>query len=291
MKDVILDTDAYNEIDDQFAIAWLLRSGEKLNTLGLCAAPFLNKKSVSPADGMQKSYDEIKKLLTLAGREDVPVYAGSQSYLPDDATPVDSPAAAFIAAEARAHDAEHPLYIAAIGAITNVASAILCDPAAFESGVTIVWLGGHAHHLPKTGAWEFNMMQDLAAARVVFDCPATVVQLPCRGCVDRLTTTGPELLWWLADKNPLADYLARNTIAEAESYAAGKPWSRVIWDVSAVAWLLDDEGKLVPTEKTPAPVPQNDRSYAFPAGRREIECAVRVNRDAIFERLFSALTE
>ena len=31
--DVVLDTDAYNEIDDQYAIAYLLKSKEKLNTL------------------------------------------------------------------------------------------------------------------------------------------------------------------------------------------------------------------------------------------------------------------
>ena len=63
--DVVLDTDAYNEIDDQFAISYLLRCGEKLNTLALYAAPFYNKKSEGPADGMERSYDEIMKLLKL----------------------------------------------------------------------------------------------------------------------------------------------------------------------------------------------------------------------------------
>ena len=32
MKDVVLDTDAFNEIDDQFAIAYLLKNKEYLNT-------------------------------------------------------------------------------------------------------------------------------------------------------------------------------------------------------------------------------------------------------------------
>lgn len=77
------------------------------------------------------------------------------------------------------------------------------------------------------GAQEFNMQQDIAAARVVMGCGVPVVQLPCTGVVDHFITTGPELNYWLVDKNPLADYLARNTIQEAESYARGKPWSRV----------------------------------------------------------------
>ena len=54
--DVVLDTDAYNEIDDQFAISYLIKSKEKLNTKAIYAAPFLNGKSVSPKDGMEKSY-------------------------------------------------------------------------------------------------------------------------------------------------------------------------------------------------------------------------------------------
>ena len=30
--DVVMDTDAFNEVDDRFAIAYLLRSKDKLNT-------------------------------------------------------------------------------------------------------------------------------------------------------------------------------------------------------------------------------------------------------------------
>ena len=53
--DVVLDTDAYNEIDDQFAIAYLLRSADKLNTKALYAAPFYNSHSNGPEDGMERS--------------------------------------------------------------------------------------------------------------------------------------------------------------------------------------------------------------------------------------------
>ena len=61
--DVVLDTDAYNEIDDQFAIAYLLKNEDKLNTKAIYAAPFLNARSTSAGDGMEKSYQEIFKLL------------------------------------------------------------------------------------------------------------------------------------------------------------------------------------------------------------------------------------
>ena len=108
--DVILDTDAYNEVDDQFAIAYLLRS-EKLNPVGICAAPFLNEKSSSAEDGMQKSHAEILKLLKLMNREDVVprVYRGSDRFMRDETDAVDSPAARFIAASAAQYSAEHPI--------------------------------------------------------------------------------------------------------------------------------------------------------------------------------------
>ena len=64
--DMVLDTDAYNEIDDQFAISYALHATEKLNVLALYAAPFFNNRSSSPADGMERSYQEILKLLRLS---------------------------------------------------------------------------------------------------------------------------------------------------------------------------------------------------------------------------------
>ena len=60
---MVLDTDAYNEIDDQFAISYLLKSKEKLNTKAIYAAPFLNNKVSSPAEGMKKVMMKIKKEL------------------------------------------------------------------------------------------------------------------------------------------------------------------------------------------------------------------------------------
>ncbi len=172
--DVVLDTDAYNEIDDQFAISYMLKYHEKFNIKGICAAPFYNANSSSPEDGMEKSYDEILKLLDLSENEHLKqkVYKGSKEYLNDEKTPVESPAADFMAESANGYSPENPLYIVVIGAITNVASAILKNPKMTENCI-IVWLGGHGVHVPH-GASEFNMKQDIAAARIVFGCGVTV---------------------------------------------------------------------------------------------------------------------
>ena len=88
--DVALDTDTYNEIDDQFALAYLLSSPEKMNVKAIYAAPFHNEKSDGPADGMEKSFQEIHRILGLMGREELKerVFRGARSYLADETQPV-----------------------------------------------------------------------------------------------------------------------------------------------------------------------------------------------------------
>ena len=286
--DVVLDTDAFNEIDDQFAIAYLLSAGEKLRAKAFYAAPFFNFHSESPQDGMEKSYLEILKILELAQREDLKphVFKGSQGYLPDEQTPVDSPAARDLAQRAMDYSEQHPLYVVAIGAITNIASALLINPQ-IRDRIVIVWLGGHAPWWDDNK--EFNLMQDVAAARVVYASGAPLVALPCNGVVDRFATTEPELRFWLEGKNPLADYLAKNVIQEASAYAAGKPWSRVIWDVTAVAWLLNDEDRFLSQRIGHCPIPEYDHHFSFDSRRHFYKYVCAVHRDALFEDLFTRL--
>lgn len=287
--DVVLDTDAYNEIDDQFAIAYMLLSPERIRVRGLCAAPFFNSNSTSPEDGMVKSYDEILHLLSLMGREELSshVYRGARTYLPDENTPVVTDAARFLVAEAKQHSPEHPLYVVAIGAITNVASAILMDHEAMVNNTVLVWLGGHAKDYPHTR--EFNMYQDIAAARIVFGCGAPLVQLPCRGVVSHLTTTESELNDWIRGTSKLADYLLEHTVEAANRYAKGQVWSRCIWDVSAIAWLLNDNDRFMSSYTMPALIPQYDNTYATDPRRHPMCYVYEIKRDAIFNDLFAKL--
>lgn len=289
--DVVLDTDAYNEVDDQYAIAYLLRSGEKLRLQAICAAPFSKDWVSGPAEGMERSYQEIGNILKLVGREDLQsiVCRGSERFLENEQTPVSSPAAELMAKLADSYTPEKPLYIIAIGAITNVASAILKNPRMKENCV-VVWLGGHGTHIPQA-CTEFNMRQDIAAARVVFDSGVPLVLLPCKGVVDRFAASKYEMQYWLKGKNALCDYLYEHTVRTAESYAAGKPWTRVIWDVTAVAWLLDGEERFMWDRLIPCPVPEYDQTYTCHPDRRLIRCVYWVNRDALFEDLFGKLCE
>ncbi|AEF82403.1 nucleoside hydrolase [Leadbettera azotonutricia] len=286
--DVIIDTDTYNEIDDQFALAFLIKSDERLHLKGIYAAPFYNANSSSPADGMEKSYDEILNILTLMKREDLKgiVKKGSTKYLPLETEAVDSPAAKHLAEIAMSYTEDKPLYIVAIGAITNIASALILRPE-IKDRIVLVWLGGHAHHWPDTK--EFNMFQDVAAARVVFGCGIALVQLPCMGVVSSFTVSGPELEYWLRGKNELCDYLTEYTTKSAIKDGGMPNWTRVVWDVTAVAWLLDGDYMLDRLE--PSPIPQYDHHYGFDPNRHFIRYVYHINRDKLFKTLFDTLAK
>jgi inosine-uridine nucleoside N-ribohydrolase len=286
-KKIILDTDTFNEVDDQFALVYAMLSTDNVELLSVNAAPFHNKKVESPKEGMEKSYEEILRLLELMG-EKIEVYKGSEQYLPDEKTPVPSDAAAYMARIAEEYTAENPLYIVAIGAITNMASAMLLNPD-MKNKVVVVWLGGHGRHFHNTK--EFNMQQDVAAARVVMGSGVPFVQLPCCGVVDRFTVSRPELEHWLVGKNPLADYLAVNTIKEAESYARGAAWTRVIWDVTAVAWLLNDRNRFMLWRTERTALPGYDHIYESDENGHPMTYVYYINRDALMTDLFHKLTD
>lgn len=278
--DVVLDTDAYNEIDDQYAISYLLACGEKLRLQAFYAAPFLKPHLESVKQGMEESYREIRDLLQLARRE-YPVYRGSEIFMEDEKTPVISDAAKDLARRCLSYSPEAPLYVIAIGAITNVASAMLLEPKVAENTV-VIWLGGHAHHFCDTK--EYNMRQDYAAARVVMGSGVSFVQLPCNGVVSGFRLSGPELEHWFVGKTKLMDYLAAYTKKTAESYAKGKPWTRVIWDVTAVAWLMNEDERFMKCRRENVRLPGYDGGYEEPIDL-PMDYVYHINRDALMEDL------
>ena len=285
--DVVMDTDTYNEVDDQFALAYMLKSKERFNVKAVYAAPFFNAHSQSPKDGMEKSYTEILNILNLAG-EKVPVFKGAENYLKDEKTPTVSDAALDLARRAKNYSPEKPLYVISIGAITNVASAILLSPEIIDN-IVVVWLGGHAHHYRHT--MEFNMKQDIAAARVVMKSGTPFVQLPCRGVVDRFYLSRVELEYYLKGKGALADYLCRYAVNQFSEEYGKKDWTKVIWDVVAVAYLLNDNDKFMLSRLIPAKIPSYENAYVDIENAPIIRYVYAIiDRDAILEDLIKKIT-
>ena len=129
-------------------------------------------------------------------------------------------------------------------------------------------------------------MQDVAAARVVYNAGVPLVLLPCLGVVHAFSTTEPELNHWLRGKSALCDYLVDHTVEAANEYSKGKVWSRPIWDVTAIGWLLNDGDRFMLDKLVHTPIPEYDNHYAVDCRRPLCRMVYYINRDALMGDLF-----
>lgn len=285
--DVVIDSDAYNEIDDQFAIAYLIKSKEKIRVKAIYAVPFYNERSDSPEDGMLKSYEEINKLLHImeGDEREVTTFYGSNRFLSSEFKEVQSAAASDLACRAMSYSADNPLYVVAIGALTNIASAILINSQIIDN-IVVIWLGGNAHHWIHNR--EFNCYEDVAAARVVFNSQVAIVHIPCMGVASGFTVSQIEFDQYLKNKNTLCDYLLSHTIRVGNMESKHSYWSRIVWDVTAAGWLINDN--FTWSYLTEIPIPEYDNRYTFSKTRHIYRYVYFINRDSLLTDLVSKLT-
>jgi len=279
---MVLDTDTYNEVDDQFALAYAMLSPEKLHVQAVYAAPFCNKRAATPGEGMKKSYAEILRLLD---KMNVPgenfVYKGATEYL--GASPQPTATTGDLIRRSAAYTAENPLYVVSIGAITNVAAAILLDPSIIGR-IHVLWLGGHPLSYPDT--LEFNLRQDLRATRTVLDCGVPLTIIPCMGVASHMLTTVADLQAHLADKNPLCDALIELFCAHRQDHYG---WAKEIWDIAPIAYLINPQW--VPTVVEHSPLVTDDCRWGRDPRRHWIRIAYFAHRTPIFADMYKKLAQ
>jgi purine nucleosidase len=279
---VVIDTDTYNEIDDQFAVVYALYSADQLDVQAIYAAPFFNDRSSGAGDGMSKSYDEILTLLEKMGREPGGfVFRGSESFLESRDKPLQSDAARDLVKKAMA--AEETLYVLTLGAPTNVASAILMEPEIIKK-IVVVWLGGKG--LDWRTASEFNLYQDLLSSQVLFDSGVPLIQLPTNPVTSHLLTTVPEVETYLKGQGAIGDYLFEIFKAYHDDHFA---WSKVIWDISAIAYAINPGW--FSTEIRHSPILTDQVTYSFDHTRHFYRVATALDRDGIFGDMFRKIRE
>lgn len=279
---VVIDTDTYNEIDDQFALIYALLS-EKLKVESIYAAPFFNKRCNNPRDGMEKSYDEILRLLKLLGiSPENFAFHGSTTYLSSREKPIRSDATDDLIKRAMTQRVT-PLYVVAIGAISNIASAILLEPRIIER-IVLIWLGGHPHYWHT--AKEFNLQQDLIAAQLIFDCGVPLVHIPCKNVAEHVRTTVHEIGHYIKDQGIIGDYLYNIFVDHQHGQYS---WSKPLWDIITIAYLINPHW--VPTVICPSPVLTDNFTWSFDQRRHLIRVAVDAHRDDIFGDLFHKLQQ
>lgn len=330
---LLIDTDAANEIDDQYAIAWALLSPEHMTVEAVTAVPFsfahhqpellaaekaledgttrkehlvggfqgwldrlhaqgrraADLNFVGPAEGMELSYTEICTIYDKLGMpHDGRVFKGATRYMqsPDDI--VESEAVDTIIRLARAGEA--PLYIAAMGCVTNVASALLKAPDIIDR-IVVIWTSAYPSSAPHCNRPSLNLVQDVHASRLIFDSGVPHIYLPGYHVGAQLKISRPEMAEFVKGKGAIGDYLnhlyTHNPLHDmfAITNRAQRTW--VIWDIINIAWLINPAW--VPTHLTTSPILDPDLFWQHDDNRHQMREAHDVQRDEIFLDFYEKL--
>jgi Inosine-uridine nucleoside N-ribohydrolase len=276
---VIVNTDAKNEADDQYAIVHAILT-PSFDLHGIISAHFGDRKSAS---SQNDSHEEILRLLDLMGiKGQISVQAGAAHALPDEVTPAPSEGSALIIAEAMKDD-PRPLHVAFLGPLTDMASALLEEPAIVNRNVTVVWIGGGPWPV---GGPEFNLSNDILAANVVFRSNVRLRQIPST-VYKRMAVSYAELAARVYDKGPIGKYLVDQLIEWNTVNVSHPIEHRSLGDSPAIGVIMyPDCG---PYEWRPAPEFNAEMNYVHTGKNRPICVYESVDQRFIHEDFFAKL--
>lgn len=233
MHRVIINTDAKNEADDQYAIVHALLT-PSFDLHGLIPAHFGDVKSKTSLKDSADEVDKLLGLMDLSGK--VRVADGAPRPIPDDTTPIDSEGARMIIREAMKDD-PRPLHVAFLGPLTDMASAILIEPRIVQRNVRVVWIGGG--HWP-VGGREYNLLNDITGANVVFRSGIEVWQIPMT-VYRMMAVSYAELYERVYDKGAIGKYLVEQLIDWNTRMVAAPIEHRSLGDSPAIGVIMYPE--------------------------------------------------
>lgn len=231
--------------DDALAMLFALGRRDALEMIGVTC--------VAGNVGLEPVLNNARRILELAGRQDIPVHAGAArpimasrgrvsimhgqdglagSTLPAPTMPLsEGHAATEISRIARA---EGKLHICATGPLTNIALALLLDPQLPEFVSAITIMGGAAFCPGNTTPLaEFNFAVDPHAASIVFDSGIPITMLGLDVTRQAVVSEG-----MIAEAIAIGTPAAKEAAHLLINYGAKDP---CLHDPSAIAWMLAPE--------------------------------------------------
>ncbi len=168
---VVIDTDANNELDDQFALAYLFFSGKSFIVPGVTVNATKNGGDI---EGHRMEAERVMRMCKVFGN--IPLIKGANKNFEDILPAIKnehfdgSDAVNFIIEEANKPRKEK-LVLLPIGKLTNIALALAKDPSIAQK-VRIVWLGSN---YPERG--EYNKENDVSSMNYILslDVPFEMV--------------------------------------------------------------------------------------------------------------------
>lgn len=296
---IIFDTDANNELDDQFAIAYMLLNGNSFDVKGITVNATRNDTDV------QGHYDEAERIMQLCNLKDsLPLLKGAEGNFKDisenfNPTEYDGQDGVdFILEETKKDD----VVIVAVGKLTNIALALKKDPA-FAERTKIIWLGSN---YPEPG--EYNQDNDTIAMNYVLNSKIPFEMVTVRygkpSGTDAVSVTKTEVEQKMAGLGPKAiqpitgrhggsfdnfgDYAANlfEHIFEHMNTSQVTP-SRPLFDMVALSVLKNpDWGE---TKSISCPILIDNEWIERPNNERQILLWEHFDRDAIITDLYKTM--
>ncbi|RZS95301.1 nucleoside hydrolase [Cecembia calidifontis] len=295
---LIYDTDANNELDDQFALMYLLVNGPTFDLEGVTV------NATKSGGNIDQHYEEAKRILQLGQRfGQIPLLKGADASFEAirahvQETDFDGKAGVdFIIEEAnKSHDQE--LILLAVGKLTNVALALEKDPS-IASKMRVVWLGSN---YPKPG--EYNQDNDTVSVNYVLNTQVPFEMVTVRygepSGTDAVKVTQAEINQKMPGMGPqielpiigrhggeffnFGDYAV--SLFEHIDYYSDPP-ARALFDMVAAAILKNpDWGE---KKEIPAPILINNEWVERPGNPRKIIVWENFDRDAVINDFYHTL--
>ena len=231
---VILSTDVGNEIDDQWAITYMLVN-PAFNVQGIISAHAPSLPDPSAHFTYEVLVDVVERHLGMAIHP--PLFEGSSLPLLNARTPSPNSSVDFILQTSKSFSKDNRLVLLTIGAATDVASAILLDPTLADR-VEVVAMGFQS--LSKGGK-EYNVENDPKAWQVVLDSDVPVVIGSGEVCQANLALSYAAARSLIAQHGPIGAWLWKEyqrwyfrSVKPLRTNDFSKPW--IIWDIVTLAY-------------------------------------------------------
>lgn len=281
---VVISTDCGCETDDQWAIAHL------------CLSPSIDVRAIitSHAPKLARPQAEASAAAAREVLEHLPnarkpvVVGGSSVPLHDRSTPKPSPGVDHLLLISKSFTPNHRLTVVQIGPATDVASALLIDPALSDRIAVIAM----AFDGWPNGGDPFNVRNDVAAWQVLMDSTVPLTVVDGAVCRRALTLTrdqakarfaghgrsGKSLVGYLTSWLDLEPDLARAVTGSADAWP--------VWDCGTVAVLLG----FAKSEEHPRPRLRDDRTFDHVQTHGTIRWVTSIDGEALWLDLASCLT-
>jgi inosine-uridine nucleoside N-ribohydrolase len=232
---VIIDADTGNEVDDLYALVrGLIEPG--WDVMGLNAAQW-QASHWSVEETMENSFRLNQVLLSyLKMDSDVQSNRGADARLYDWGNKSQPSAASNFIIEAAQEAEDEKIKVIVLGALTNVASAILDQPS-ITSDISVYWLGSSYNF--ENGVMknvDFNCVMDIQAVDVVFNSDVELHVIPVNVAA-QMTMDWQETEDRFKGKHDVLDFL----IQRWYNHLDGGRRSRTIWDLALIQAIIFPE--------------------------------------------------